>query len=242
MINVNGVEAWSLLDTGSQITTISEKLYEEIKNKNKISEMPVSNIIVSTAIGSKNKTVKKQILIEIECDGFKNTHICLTIPHLSSNIILGNDWNLKNGVGINYKKQTIEVKERVISSKSVLFERGVSDKLFISQNDEMTFIYVITLNDHEIDKETNNIINTSKIDLLCDYDVNDDVNKNLIGDEITENYTPSNMKISEININVNNEQQIVCRDDNATRNNLSKELRSIASGLTVLTNNEKILN
>ena len=153
LINVYGVEAWALVDTGSQITAISEKFYGKIKVKNRIPEMPVFNVMVSTAIGSKNTTVKKQILLELECDGYRNTQICLIIPFLSSEIILGNDWNLRNGIIINYSNQTIQVKEKIISSKAVLFERGASDKLYVAQREDMTFIYVITVNESHTCKE-----------------------------------------------------------------------------------------
>ena len=91
--------------------------------------MPVSNMMVSTAIGSRNITVKKQILLELECDGIKINHICLIIPYLSTDIILGNDWNLKNGIIINYNNPTISVKNKVISSSAVLFERGASEQV-----------------------------------------------------------------------------------------------------------------
>ena len=112
LINFYGVDAWALLDTGSQITAISERFYEKLKINKHIDEMPVSNVMVSTAVGSKSTTVRKQVLLEFECDAFKMSHICLVIPYLSSEVILGNYWNLKSGIVINYNKQTIQMRER----------------------------------------------------------------------------------------------------------------------------------
>ena len=48
-----GIEALAILDTGSQVTAVSEMFDQKLKNKKKILEMPVSNIVVSTAIGKK---------------------------------------------------------------------------------------------------------------------------------------------------------------------------------------------
>ena len=66
--------------------------------------------------------------------------------------MLGNDWNLENGVIINYSNQSIQIKEKVSSTKSVLFERGASDRLYTAQNDETTFIYVIGVRKNDRNK------------------------------------------------------------------------------------------
>ena len=89
LIRVFDIEAWALLNTGSQITAISENFWNKLKSKTAIPEMPVSNVMVFTAVGSKNTSVKKHILLEFECDGRKCNHICLVIPYLSSDVILG---------------------------------------------------------------------------------------------------------------------------------------------------------
>ena len=53
------VPVLSLIDTGSQITCISEKNYEYLKLHGKMNEFPVSNMFLSTAIGKKTTTIKK---------------------------------------------------------------------------------------------------------------------------------------------------------------------------------------
>ena len=233
LVNFYGVEAWALLDTGSQITAISERFYEKLKLNKHIDEMPVSNVMVSTAIGSKSTTVKKQVLLEFECDGFKTSHICLVIPYLSSEVILGNDWNLKSGTVINYNKQMIQIRERVISSRAVLFERGPSDRICISRNDDITLIYVISVNGSNSNTENKIELNVRKINVLRDYDIDDDEYEILNGDEITESSRGNNLKINEINVN-SSENKIISKSINAEEHNVSEELCSIASRLTVL--------
>ena len=197
-IKIYDVNTWALLDTGSQITAISEKFYERLKCKKIIQEMPVSNVIVSTAIGNKNTTVKKQVLFDFECDSYTNNHVCLVIPYLSSNIILGNDWNLRNGIVINYNNQSIHIKEKVISSKSVLFERSVSEKICTSQNKETTFIFIISVNEKYDKIKINTDKDLEKYQVSEDYKIDDDENEILYGDEITKNKGRNNLVINEI--------------------------------------------
>ena len=79
-----------MLDTGSQVTAV---FYYKIKQSinGQILEMPVSNMIVSTAIGKKSTSVKRQVLISVECDIYKNHFVSLVIPFLTNDLILGND-------------------------------------------------------------------------------------------------------------------------------------------------------
>ena len=60
-IIINNISCWSLLDSGSQVTAISEEFYNKLKSQNnKMLEMPVSNVLVSTAIGKKVQWLKNK--------------------------------------------------------------------------------------------------------------------------------------------------------------------------------------
>ena len=56
---VMGFDTYALIDTGSQVTAISESFYDKIKKHVKIRELPVANISVITAIGKKATCIKK---------------------------------------------------------------------------------------------------------------------------------------------------------------------------------------
>lgn len=122
LCNIKGFEVWSLVDTGSQISAISEEFYNELNKDKNFSDLPVSNIMVSTAIGKKSTSVKKQIYVEIDIDGQITPYVFLVIPCLSDKIILGNDFHLKCGIIINYWIREISLKNRKISDSQVLFE------------------------------------------------------------------------------------------------------------------------
>lgn len=95
----------ALIDTGSQITAVSETFYQYLKTYHKVVELPVSNVTILTAIGKKLTHIKKQILCEIQIGSFKSQASFLVIPHLSNQVILGNDWLLLNRVLVDYKSR-----------------------------------------------------------------------------------------------------------------------------------------
>lgn len=61
VITIFDDEINALIDTGSQLTCISEKYYEKLKERREFNELPVSNIMVVSAFGKKSSTVRKQI-------------------------------------------------------------------------------------------------------------------------------------------------------------------------------------
>ena len=119
----------------------------------------------------------------------------------------------------------------MILSKAVLFERGPSDRIYISRNDDITLIYVISVNGGISNIDNKIELNVRKINVLRDYEIDDDEYEILNGYEITESSRGNNVKINEINVN-SSKNKITKK--NAEEYNVSEELCSIASRLTVL--------
>ena len=92
----------ALIDTGSQITAISWDFYEYLSLHGKLTEFPVSKVVVTTAIGKKPTTIRKQ-RCKIHIGDEKYQSCFLVAPGLSNSVILGNDWFLSNQVIIDYK-------------------------------------------------------------------------------------------------------------------------------------------
>lgn len=69
---IQSVPIDALVDTGSQITAVSEIFCQYLKKYNKIVELPVSNVALLTAIGRKPTTIKKQILCDIQINGYQS--------------------------------------------------------------------------------------------------------------------------------------------------------------------------
>ena len=112
-------------------------------------------------------------------DDCKLSFICLVIPFLSNDLILGNDFLLKNGVILDYCNINIKLKNRIIPKNLVLFERDSSEKLILSKNEETTCIYLVKI------KEIIDLNNENKIvtKYLGVNDTRVKVNKNVISDK-----------------------------------------------------------
>lgn len=182
LCTLNNNNHWALIDSGSQITAISEHFYNEIKSYNKFLELPVSNIMVTTAIGKKSTSIKKQIMLELEINKCIVSHIFLIIPFLTSKIILGNDFHLSNGLIIDYWNKQIRIKNQIIPENLVLFEGNYLEKLFLSKKDDVTCIYIARTNDL---KNVNN-------EIICEYVEDNVINNDVLSNEINEKKKENN--------------------------------------------------
>lgn len=63
---IENCEVAILVDSGSEITAISEAFYTELSRKNKLTELPVSNISISVAVGKKSTTIRHQIQLTLQ--------------------------------------------------------------------------------------------------------------------------------------------------------------------------------
>lgn len=133
LVEIHGNNIWSLVDSGSQITAISDTFHNKLKNSVSLQELPVSNIIVSTAIGKKSTNIKKQIFSQIKIGNENLSVTFLIVPYLSTEIILGNDFNLKQGIITDYWKMQLRIKNEIIPSNLVLFERGSLEKVMLTE-------------------------------------------------------------------------------------------------------------
>ena len=91
-IFLNGLEEWALLDSGSQVTCVSEELYNRLMSVKKCRELPTNNVYIATAIERKATTIRKPIFIEMNINGDIFLYPFLVIPFLPTNVILGHDW------------------------------------------------------------------------------------------------------------------------------------------------------
>ena len=155
LCKINNINILALIDSGSQVTAISEILYERLKEDKKLLELPIANVTVSTAIGKKMTNVKKQISVKIEICDCTLSATMLVIPFLSSNVVLGNDFLLRNGIVIDYWYKRIKIKNETIPASAVLFERDCREKLFSSETNDKIRIYIIKWDEIKDQKGSN---------------------------------------------------------------------------------------
>lgn len=124
----------ALLDTGSQITAISESFYNYLKLHGTLTEFPVTNVSLFTAIG------KKQILCEIQVGGEKCSSYFLVVPNLSNMVILGNDWFAENRAKIDYQKFIFMIRDKVFHSPTVSFDKIISETSTTTPDDDIIYV------------------------------------------------------------------------------------------------------
>lgn len=130
-----------LVDTGSQITAMSDSFYQYLKKFYKLVELPVTNVILFSAIGKKPTNIKKQISCELSIDDKVYPTSFLIVPNLSNPIILGNDWFLSNEVIIDYKQMNIVVQGDGLNEAFVSFGVQSQGHLKISkEKDDLVYL------------------------------------------------------------------------------------------------------
>ncbi|XP_043480161.1 uncharacterized protein LOC122509901 [Leptopilina heterotoma] len=73
IVAMQSVPASSLIDTGSQITAVSEEFYNYLKKYYQVLELPVSSVVLFTAIGKKSTPIKKQIMCKLTIGDFESS-------------------------------------------------------------------------------------------------------------------------------------------------------------------------
>lgn len=102
-----GVEI--LIDSGSEITAVSEVFFKSISKISKVSVLPVTNVAITVAIGGKQQRVKMQVLISMFLPGASvNLDVkCLVVPGLNRDILFGFDWLSEFKANIDCNKSLI---------------------------------------------------------------------------------------------------------------------------------------
>nr|CAI5833871.1 unnamed protein product [Callosobruchus analis] len=96
-------ETQCLVDSGSQVTGVSEKYLAELSHRNeKIPRIPCKCVTLMGAMGSKSTMVKEQVYLTFELGGREFEYSFLVIPGLVRNVILGCDWMHDHGIKIDF--------------------------------------------------------------------------------------------------------------------------------------------
>ena len=96
----NKIITMALLDTGSSISTINSKMYEEIKNEKIAEEVPMDSIKISTASGGQMGAEGK-VILKFKLSAVNSmSHTFYIIKEVQEDIILGLDFFREKGVTI----------------------------------------------------------------------------------------------------------------------------------------------
>lgn len=111
-VNIFEVSTLALLDSGASISAVSEQFFATLKSQaptpSKLSTLPVTGVTISTAIQGRSKKITRQVYVPLSIFGHEAPGIFLVVPHLSTNMILGDDWLTQYGVILNYVTHQVE--------------------------------------------------------------------------------------------------------------------------------------
>ena len=133
-INIEGKKLKTLIDTGSEISVISEHILDELKELNKnIPSLPVAGVTIVGITGVRSKRVTKQVHLNMVINGVGYDNTFLVICGLNLEVILGNDFLIKHKAVIDFQKWMLELK-RLSNLLSVFCK-----KLIISMSSDCFF-------------------------------------------------------------------------------------------------------
>ncbi|KAF0682162.1 Retrovirus-related Pol polyprotein, partial [Aphis craccivora] len=115
-VEYEGNEKYAILDTGSNLSCIDYSL-----TKNKQLMEPKENIIIT---GADNTELKQLGRIEITIQ-IKNYHYLINayvIEGLHCKLLLGNDFNIKNNVIIDFKNRKIQITNNTIPMNEIWYD------------------------------------------------------------------------------------------------------------------------
>ena len=83
-----------MIDSGSQINGVNEQFYKTyLLNQPNILILPVTNVVLRLANGSKSKRIGPRIQIEVVFNGTRVPFECFVIPNLISTLMIGNEFS-----------------------------------------------------------------------------------------------------------------------------------------------------
>uniref|UniRef100_A0A1B6GZR8 RNA-directed DNA polymerase n=1 Tax=Cuerna arida TaxID=1464854 RepID=A0A1B6GZR8_9HEMI len=109
-ILINNVPTSALIDTGANISCISEQWVIENKNRlGRYEELPLTGIHIKTAVGVKSKRVSKILMLTVNVNGVETNLQLLMVPSLVHNVIFGMDtirlWKME----INFNRKILNL-------------------------------------------------------------------------------------------------------------------------------------
>ena len=166
---IQGIETFALVDSGSEITCISQEFFESNKKAfENCAILPITGKNIRVAIGDKSIHIKKQILCKFELAQQKEDLIFIIIPALNRDCIIGYDTQKDLKISVFAENDTMVYKNITIpfvstlnvSEVNFLCTESVSEKhdrctnhtirIYDISQDTNSFDYYVENNDENI--------------------------------------------------------------------------------------------
>lgn len=136
-----------LIDSGSEVTAISNDFFEKIKSKIEAPVLPVTNVQISVAVGGKTQRIKYQTYLPITIGEVTFEVVCLVVPHLNRDMLIGCDFLSKNKASLNFEKWIFEINgEQGVVSTDFIYKVSYDKSLHVNICEEKNVCQVTTSN------------------------------------------------------------------------------------------------
>lgn len=148
LVQVFEYEVIALVDTGSDITCMSESFFHElrVKYENEIPIMPIKPFQIKTAVGHKSVEIRSIALMSMKIGTQTFDTTFLIVPGLVNQMILGFDWLNLNEATINLRKQNRGIRFKQSDEKELI-------KFYDCENEEFREELKVTKDVSNIEKE-----------------------------------------------------------------------------------------
>lgn len=127
----------ALLDTGSDVSCISESLFLQLKTSNQnLSILPVKALQIRGAIGQRSTKIQQMIILPIKIGEIVFETQMLIVNNLIRSIILGFDWMKLNKIIIDLKHTKVGIAFRINVKDYFIPFRNISKSYLCSSNIE----------------------------------------------------------------------------------------------------------
>ena len=123
-------DIFALVDSGSQVNGVNAQFYKTyLSNKPEVLILPVTNVFLRLANGSKSKRIGPRIQVEVKFNGDKIPFECFVIPDLISTLLIGNEFSYTHNGSLSWGERMYQFSfnETVIKCPFVIHtEYGVN--------------------------------------------------------------------------------------------------------------------
>jgi hypothetical protein len=124
-ISVGDTVVNCIVDTGAQASILSERVYNDLVTAGvEILVLPIQNVVLISAFGSKTKRIKNQAFLEFKLGKDVFEHVLLISSQLAADVILGSDFCSLHGFILNFSSKRIEY-AREGQVRTVAFNQNV---------------------------------------------------------------------------------------------------------------------
>ena len=174
-ITLENTRVDALIDTGSEITCISEEFYyAHQKDFLTCPTLPISGRLIKGATGAKSTRLKFQILLSTEIKGLKTNLIFIVVPKLVKHCILGYDTHKALSMLIDTRN------EEILLTINEHYAQIPFKKINVG-SEELMSLRIEDSYDDEYDPQTNN--QTSREDVY-EYDQSYDISADEIHEKV----------------------------------------------------------